>query len=40
METLGVAVLMGGGPALMYATHVLEAVQQFQAAEAEAERPA
>jgi AhpD family alkylhydroperoxidase len=30
METLGVAVLMGGGPSLMYATHVLEAMQQFQ----------
>lgn len=40
METLGVAVLMGGGPALMYATHVLEAVQQFQEAEAEAGRSA
>ncbi len=33
-ETLGVAVLMGGGPAAIYATHVLEAVRQFQ------ERPA
>jgi AhpD family alkylhydroperoxidase len=40
METLGVAVLMGGGPALMYATHVVEAVQQFQEAEAEAGRSA
>jgi AhpD family alkylhydroperoxidase len=28
-ETLAVAVLMGGGPALMYATHALEAMQQF-----------
>jgi AhpD family alkylhydroperoxidase len=34
METLGVAVLMGGGPSLMYATHVLEAMQQFQEPEA------
>lgn len=31
METLGVNVLMGGGPALMYATHVVEAMEQFQA---------
>ena len=30
-EALGVAVLMGGGPAVMYATHVLDAVKQFQA---------
>lgn len=32
METLGVNVLMGGGPALMYATHVVEAMEQFQPA--------
>lgn len=30
-EMLGVAVFMGGGPALMYATHVMEAVEEFQA---------
>lgn len=30
METLGVNVLMGGGPALMYAAHVVEAMEQFQ----------
>lgn len=30
-EALGVAVLMGGGPALMYATHVVEAIEQFEA---------
>lgn len=30
METLGVAILMGGGPSMMYATHVVEALQQFQ----------
>jgi AhpD family alkylhydroperoxidase len=34
METLGVAVLMGGGPSVMYATHVIEAMQEFQAGEA------
>ncbi len=31
METLGVALVMGGGPALMYATHVLEVLDQLQA---------
>lgn len=31
-ETLSVAVLMGGGPAMVYATHVLDAVDQFAAA--------
>ena len=30
MEALGVAVLMGGGPSVIYATHVVEAVEQFQ----------
>lgn len=29
-EALGVAILMGGGPALMYATHVVEAIEQFE----------
>ncbi len=28
-DALGVAVLMGGGPSLVYATHAVEAVQQF-----------
>jgi AhpD family alkylhydroperoxidase len=32
LETLGVAVLMGGGPAAMYACEALEALEQFQAA--------
>lgn len=32
METLGVTILMGGGPSLMYTTHVLEAVEQFEQA--------
>ena len=30
-ETLSVAVYMGGGPALMYAAHALEALKQFAA---------
>jgi AhpD family alkylhydroperoxidase len=34
METLGVAVLMGGGPSVMYATQVIKAMQEFQAGEA------
>jgi AhpD family alkylhydroperoxidase len=29
IETLGVAILMGGSPALMYACHALEALDQF-----------
>lgn len=29
-EMLGVAVFMGGGPSLMYATHVMEAVDELQ----------
>jgi len=29
IEALGVAVLMGGGPAVMYATHALTAVSEF-----------
>ena len=32
-ETLGVAVLMGGGPSVMYAVRVLQAVKEFQAAD-------
>ncbi len=31
METIGVAVLMGGGPALMYGAEALEALDQFEA---------
>lgn len=30
LEMLGVNVFMGGGPALMYATHVIEAVEELQ----------
>ncbi|MBC6995122.1 carboxymuconolactone decarboxylase family protein [Lewinella lacunae] len=33
METIGVAVLMGGGPALMYGCEAEEALQQFSAVE-------
>ncbi|MFK7963605.1 MAG: carboxymuconolactone decarboxylase family protein [Burkholderiaceae bacterium] len=29
-DALGVAILMGGGPAMIYATHVWEAVAQFE----------
>jgi AhpD family alkylhydroperoxidase len=29
-ETIGVAIMMGGGPSLMYAAHALEALEQFQ----------
>ena len=29
LETIGVAVMMGGGPASMYAAHALDAVEQF-----------
>ena len=31
LETLGVAILMGGGPASMYACHAFEALEQFEA---------
>jgi AhpD family alkylhydroperoxidase len=30
-ETIGVAILMGGGPSLMYGAEALEALEQFQA---------
>lgn len=29
LETIGVAILMGGGPASMYAAHAKDAVEQF-----------
>jgi AhpD family alkylhydroperoxidase len=35
LETIGVAVLMGGGPASIYATHAMEAVDQFSVLPAE-----
>lgn len=31
METIGVAILMGGGPSVMYGCEALEALQQFTA---------
>ena len=32
LETIGVAVMMGGGPALMYGCDALEAIDQFEQA--------
>jgi AhpD family alkylhydroperoxidase len=32
VETLGMAIYMGAGPSVMYATHALEAYEQFKAA--------
>ncbi len=29
LETIGVAILMGGGPASMYAVHAMDAIDQF-----------
>jgi AhpD family alkylhydroperoxidase len=31
LETIGVAILMGGGPAAMYAADALDAIEQFMA---------
>lgn len=31
LETIGVAILMGGGPAVMYGCEALEALEQFEA---------
>ena len=36
LDAIGVAVMMGGGPSLMYAAHALEALEQFQSATAAA----
>ena len=36
LETIGVAILMGGGPASIYAVHALDALEQFQAVPATA----
>lgn len=33
VEVIGVAVLMGGGPAVVYGSEALEAVEQFQGSE-------
>jgi len=32
LETIGVAIMMGGGPAAMYAAYALDAIEQFMAA--------
>jgi AhpD family alkylhydroperoxidase len=37
LETLGVAILMGGGPASMYACEALEALEQFEGGAAKTE---
>lgn len=34
MDTVGVAVMMGGGPSVVYGCEALEAVEQFEAADA------
>lgn len=33
VETIGVSVMMGGGPAVTYSAHALSALDQFQASE-------
>ncbi|MCS6958905.1 MAG: carboxymuconolactone decarboxylase family protein [Pseudanabaenaceae cyanobacterium SKYGB_i_bin29] len=33
METLAIAVFMGGGPSLMYAAHVIEAMEECQSSQ-------
>ena len=38
LETIGVAIMMGGGPASMYAAHALDAVEQFMPEPASAGR--
>lgn len=35
LETIGVAVLMGGGPASIHATHAMDAINQFSLLPAE-----
>lgn len=39
METLGMAIYMGAGPSVMYASHAVAAVNQFEAAKAAAAAP-
>jgi AhpD family alkylhydroperoxidase len=38
LETLGMAIYMGAGPSVMYASHALDAFTQFEAAAKPAER--
>ena len=33
VETIAIGVMMGGGPALMYSAHAMEALQQYQESE-------
>ena len=33
VETLGVAIMMGGGPAVMYSTHAIAALKEFESAQ-------
>jgi len=40
MEALGMAIYMGAGPSVMYATHVLDAFTQFQSQSAAKPAPA
>ena len=40
LETLGMAIYMGAGPSVMYASHALEAFSQFDAARTPALEPA
>ena len=40
LETLGMAIYMGAGPAVMYASHALEAFSQFKAARTPVTAPA
>ncbi|MEO9571877.1 MAG: carboxymuconolactone decarboxylase family protein [Polaribacter sp.] len=36
METIGVAILMGGGPSVVYGTEAMEALKQFEVVEKDA----
>jgi AhpD family alkylhydroperoxidase len=36
LETLGMAIYMGAGPAVMYASHAIDAYEQFKKAEGQA----
>lgn len=35
LETIGVAIMMGGGPASIYAAHAMDAIEQFLPAQVE-----
>lgn len=38
METIGVALMMGGGPGSIYAVHAMDAIEQFQPANPQTEK--